>query len=66
MEWLIQNWPLLLIGGALLWLMFGRRAGQGGGCCGGGASVRQDSTKTDESRSKPAQTAAPPRPAAPQ
>lgn len=34
MEWLAQNWVLLLIVGAFGWMMFGR--GAGGGCCGGG------------------------------
>lgn len=33
MEWLAQNWFLLLIVGAFAWMMFGRGAG---GCCGGG------------------------------
>ena len=59
MEWLTQNWPSLLIGGALVWMMFGRRGQAGGGCC-GGMSMGQDSSKPAESvPPKPAESAPP-------
>lgn len=30
MDWLTQNWPLILVTGAFGWMMFRK-----GGCCGG-------------------------------
>lgn len=52
MEWLTQNWPSLLVGGAFVWMMFGRRGQAGGGCC-GGASVEQSSGKPPASKPAP-------------
>lgn len=52
MDWVTQNWPLILVAGAFGWMMF-RRGGQGGGCCGGGArepDPRAPAEKTTEPR----------------
>ena len=48
MDWLTQGWPLILVAGALGWMMF-RRGGQGGGCCSGASEP--GSRKPAEQRS---------------
>ena len=52
MDWLTQNWSLILVAGVFGWMMFGRR-GAGGGCCGGMGS-EPEPRKTDEGTAPPA------------
>lgn len=53
MEWLAQNWLLLLIVGAFAWMMFGR--GVGGGCCGGGVKEPDAGKPADPNRTADSQ-----------